>query len=906
MVANRRITDLSDYTSVLPYASELFGVYQPMIGWRSARQQQRVRPGFDEVMDGLLRSLAKRYLGDASEVRFDPETCEADIGRIGIGRLLGPRLVVDSTSQLLTAIAANLPADPPSDQEWDRYVNPDRVQQLLNANVAHYYVEQFHRLCSQSRQHRNASELGDLVAMQTAGIRYESALSGALLNLAAAKQYALLRRLFYVEPTENPQAVNDNIVALLNADDPFSMFDPNKDISRVSLSPLGIVHLFRQFFFELDSFLGTPVGHVWLSPGSMVELIEISTRRTYTERIVEQSTETTKRTEDSSTDRDELSEAVKSDNKNDLKLGASLTVNQSWGSGSATATGSMNLETTQDTARENTHKRMREQSSKLTSEIKQNYKSTFKTINETIDTSSKRYVLNNTTGDLINYELRRKMRQVGVQIQDVGTYLCWETFVDEPGADLGLANLVNIAKPADLEPVPAQSGQQYPPDKSASFTGSVSWTFDNNNPHVNGPDGFLPLGGIALPQAPEGYELKYPGSVIDLVQISGSGEDFAGVWAFKGKLDAANIQVGPYIAGVLRWNERIDFVVGGVVAFTATAAAKAAIDTANAANDAAKNDATLENARKTQAAFVDAAKARIEAASGISTRKYEDLREEERIIVYRRLISSLMSAATYNLPVPESPAPDHTRHVMSELLNSIFDIDKMLYFVAPEWWKPRTHAHQFLAQESNEAIFDKNVTNWADGQTRPDNYYITEKSQYARMGSSLGWLLQLDGDDLRNAFLNAPWVKAVIPVRPGKELEATNWLQQMHVEGTDGLDGLYHAPDAELAEIRAALGIEAVTIADAIKYLCGKVAEKYQSSLKVGRYPAEEINDDNRVSATPVDKVYEHGFYPLQGGFRAVTSEPFEVFDQWIEVLPTDQVVPVEVAYDPKTGRQKL
>ena len=58
------------------------------------------------------------------------------------------------------------------------------------------------------------------------------------------------------------------------------------------------------------------------------------------------------------------------------------------------------------------------------------------------------------------------------------------------------------------------------------------------------------------------------------------------------------------------------------------------------------------------------------------------------------------------------------------------------------------------------------------------------------------------------------------------------------------------------------------------------------------------------VSATPIDKVYEHGFYPLQGGFRAVTSEPFEVFDQWIEVLPTDQVVPVEVTYDRKTGRQ--
>ena len=30
----------------------------------------------------------------------------------------------------------------------------------------------------------------------------------------------------------------------------------------------------------------------------------------------------------------------------------------------------------------------------------------------------------------------------------------------------------------------------------------------------------------------------------------------------------------------------------------------------------------------------------------------------------------------------------------------------------------------------------------------------------------------------------------------------------------------------------------------------------------------------------------------------------FQLFDQWVEILPTDHVVPVEVVYDPKTGRQ--
>ena len=57
------------------------------------------------------------------------------------------------------------------------------------------------------------------------------------------------------------------------------------------------------------------------------------------------------------------------------------------------------------------------------------------------------------------------------------------------------------------------------------------------------------------------------------------------------------------------------------------------------------------------------------------------------------------------------------------------------------------------------------------------------------------------------------------------------------------------------------------------------------------------------MSSTPIDKVYEHGFYPLKGGFKAITERPFEIASQWIEILPTDQIVPVEVRYDPKTGR---
>lgn len=61
--------------------------------------------------------------------------------------------------------------------------------------------------------------------------------------------------------------------------------------------------------------------------------------------------------------------------------------------------------------------------------------------------------------------------------------------------------------------------------------------------------------------------------------------------------------------------------------------------------------------------------------------------------------------------------------------------------------------------------------------------------------------------------------------------------------------------------------------------------------------------DNTQIANTLVaEKVFETGFDPLDGGFRP--AAPYEVFDQWIEVLPTDQVVAVEVSYDPRTGQQ--
>jgi hypothetical protein len=339
---------------------------------------------------------------------------------------------------------------------------------------------------------------------------------------------------------------------------------------------------------------------------------------------------------------------------------------------------------------------------------------------------------------------------------------------------------------------------------------------------------------------------------------------------------------------------------------------KALLRETEKANQAKVAAANNERVRAYKDAFLKASRDRIKAASNIQTRPFDELREEERIVIYRRLIQDML---TFGLKMP-----DHrTQHIVAELLNSIFDVDKMLYFAAPEWWRPRMQSHQqfgslipVLNADGSIAVGDdgkpvfapstntnlsSDVTVAWGGENRADSYYITEDSTPAKLGSSLGWLLQLDGDNMRNAFLNAPWVKAVVPIRPGRERAAINWLT--HVEGFNGIGPTDMYSGAEPA-------LQGKTMLQVLEVLADSVAQKHRDSISVQSFPDPASPGDpaSTITATPVDQVYEHGFFPLEGGFRLQPGADFEVFDQWIEILPTEQVVPVEVSYDPKTGRQ--
>ncbi|CAN5614375.1 hypothetical protein BH23ACI1_BH23ACI1_19350 [soil metagenome] len=934
----RAMIDLVSYTRILPYDSEIFGVYQPLLGWRSKQVKERIAKGFKNDLADVLKAVGRRLTPDVKlEINADRMIEGARIAAASTDR----RQAKEGSTFIYDIIAEKLPPiDDYEPEVWDELLAPATLEAMLNREAVQRAFEWQHEAFN-ARASRSMTDINQMLADQ---LNRESLAAGYLLELKVAGNVEALKEIFYAL---DPKLMF--LEKLRGFRNPLDYFDPFKDIDRVSLSPIGIVHLYRQYFFEFDTFLGSPVGHVWLSPGSTVELIEVNTRKTLVERSLETELETTIRSEKSTTDEDELSSAVKEDNKSDTKFGMNATVNQGWIGGSASATSSFDMGSTQAKARETSHRHMRQQAEKLSTEIRKNHKSTFRTVTETTDTSSKRYVLANSTDKLINYELRRKMRQVGVQVQDIGTYLCWQTYVDDPGRQLGISRLVHIAKDPEVGQIPPPESVTVPEPTESTieidipFVQASSDRGDLDEAYAYGTEvdtdlnegekeriqykfgpyeALSPLSGFVYQNA----RWDYLGNDVR-IELDGLDVSVAGKISFGIKLAHVNFRgVSPIrVALKVGWKPS-DAMIGSI----------------NSANAASVANHKAAEQREFQKAFVAGAAERVKLASSIHRRPFEDLREEERIVVYRSLIQAML---TKGISQPD----DRTRHVVSELLNTIFDIDKMLYFVAPEWWRPRLHrSHQALgipktgagassggsgavsgsaaAKKAmtvhSEAVL-KNVQPYAHtvklaedsqvpatstvswggvGEGRGDNYYITGDSEPARLGSSLGWLMQLDGDNMRNAFLNAPWVKAVIPIRPGQEQAAINWLSRVHVEGTDGLDDEYVAPADQLAKIPHS-GPK-VTIRDAIDHLCKLVAEKHKGSFEVSTFPTEEINDDNTVRATPLDKVYEHGFYPLQGGFRLTPDKPFEVFDQWIEILPTDQVVPVEVKYDPKTGRQ--
>ena len=79
MATVKRLSDLTSYTEVLPYASELFGIYQPLLGWKSKRIAERFRAGFEHDKGDLLDRLKAQFSSDVRVSYADDCTVKIEL-----------------------------------------------------------------------------------------------------------------------------------------------------------------------------------------------------------------------------------------------------------------------------------------------------------------------------------------------------------------------------------------------------------------------------------------------------------------------------------------------------------------------------------------------------------------------------------------------------------------------------------------------------------------------------------------------------------------------------------------------------------------------------------------------------------------------------------------------------------
>ena len=294
----KKISDLTKYKGILPYASELFGVYQPLLGWKSARKTKRIQAALNSAKTQFMQNLLKNYKPDVS-IEFAPNGNVLQ-RKIETGNLFKNKLNPQNESRLLQMISTSLlERDMPDVNDWKQLLSKEALTILLKEKVFTQYQEatfstietigslnQMEGETDAEFIYRKASLVSEANSLLLSNMNKESVIAGLLIDWSSQGMNKSLEELFYNQTNLEVDEEISNMQQLLQDEllDPYLSFDPKKDIKDVVVSPLGVVHLYRQYFFELDTFLGSPVEHVWLSPGSSVELVEINTHKTTTEK----------------------------------------------------------------------------------------------------------------------------------------------------------------------------------------------------------------------------------------------------------------------------------------------------------------------------------------------------------------------------------------------------------------------------------------------------------------------------------------------------------------------------------------------------------------------------------------------------------------------------------------------
>ncbi|WP_232318562.1 hypothetical protein [Sphingomonas sp. TDK1] len=583
-----------------------------------------------------------------------------------------------------------------------------------------------------------------------------------------------------------------------------------------ALSPIGIAHFYRQLYFNAEEGFGPIEQAFTVAPLETLEVVYETVRKQIHEEVLEVGLEQVSETATEEKNTDEVSDKVSSMIQRDSSAAMSATVSGSIGVWQASASANASFKNASQRGREQTSRRLKEVTNRAAERITKTFKLTTRDVTDITTTNLTRRIIRNDSPAPVSYGLRRVLRRVNVKVQDLGPRLVWQLYVRTPGKGLARSKFVHFRESGPIS-VPNEPPGLPPRPVGGTDTGTTSSSLKWDNGRKTWY--------VTIVVQP-GSDRKVTSVSIDsITDLEGGGKD----------------DLAPSPKNNLHWGDNWD---AAAHTFTTNIAilegdgASVSVNFTYAWDPAGSVIADWEAKRQAAVAAIteellnkkfEREKALITERSKIKPRPAADLRKEERYEVMNRMISHLFANGG------NDPSP-----LEIEYFHRYFEIDAMFTYTHPSWWKPR-------------------YTPVATGAARPA-YEITADSEPAPLGSSLGWAIQLDGDARRNEFLNSPWIRVCLPIYPGRESEAIDWLSR-HVEGEEGYD-VNNGPLADLLK---------------------QVAQYRDQEAKLGINGPDYVTVDSTIGDEPGDPnapLTPENIYPIVQEFEVTVPTEGFVYDE--------------------------
>ena len=509
-----------------------------------------------------------------------------------------------------------------------------------------------------------------------------------------------------------------------------------------ALSPIGIAHFYRQLYFNLDEGFG-PIEHCFtIAPKESLEVVLSSTRRQIYEEIVEIGHEVISEQAIEERNMEEVSDKVSSMLQRDSSASMSMNGSYSTPVWSVGASAQASMAVSSQRSRETTSKRLKDVTKRASERISKSYSIKTRDFEELTDSTLTRRVIKNDNEKPVNYALRRIFRRVRVKVQDLGPKAVWQLYLRNPGSGLAMSRFVHFREAAPLAAPEIPPGVPPRPeggiDSGSTSSGILLGEFYYVTVKITTTaDRKITAVSIdSLTDLESNSKDDYAPSALNQYQWGSNWDEDAHTYTVNIAIvpgDSASVTVGYTYS----WEPSQDVLDEWEVK---------------------RKQAVAELEEQHLIEQYERNKALITERSKIRARPANELRREERYEVMNRMISHLFGGGDD----PSEPTP-----LEIETFHRYFDIEGIFITTHPSWWKPRFQPVGVL-------------------NGRPA-YEITAESEYAKLGSSLGWKIQLDGDNRRNEFINSPWLRVCLPIRENREDEAVKWLAK-HIEGDVGYD----------------------------------------------------------------------------------------------------------------------